>query len=296
MSPALLMIGAALLFSLMAVAVKYASADYRAGEIVLYRSLVGLVLMGGVLRARRISWRTPVPAMHLWRSLSGTVALVLWFYAIGGLPLGTAMTLNYMSSVWIAMFLMGGALLMNATRGLDGRLVLAVLAGFAGVAMVLRPTIEQDQLWHGLVGLLSGLLAAVAYLQVTALGRIGEPGERTVFYFSLAGVVAGLAIALADGGLHMHTLRGAGLLLAIGVLATAAQWMMTLAYATGATLGIATLNYLGIAFGFAFGVWLFDDPVTLMALAGMVLIVGAGIAATFLRQRTAPADAGPTET
>lgn len=296
MSPALLMIGAALLFSLMAVAVKYASADYRAGEIVLYRSLVGLVLMGGVLRARRISWRTPVPAMHLWRSLSGTVALVLWFYAIGGLPLGTAMTLNYMSSVWIAMFLMGGALLMNVTRGLDGRLVLAVLAGFAGVAMVLRPTIEQDQLWHGLVGLLSGLLAAVAYLQVTALGRIGEPGERTVFYFSLAGVVAGLAIALADGGLHMHTLRGAGLLLAIGVLATAAQWMMTLAYATGATLGIATLNYLGIAFGFAFGVWLFDDPVTLMALAGMVLIVGAGIAATFLRQRTAPADAGPTET
>ncbi|MCW5612278.1 MAG: DMT family transporter [Rubrivivax sp.] len=296
MSPALLMIGAALLFSLMAVAVKYASADYRAGEIVLYRSLVGLVLMGSVLRARRISWRTPVPAMHLWRSLSGTVALVLWFYAIGGLPLGTAMTLNYMSSVWIAMFLMGGALLMNATRGLDGRLVLAVLAGFAGVAMVLRPTIEQDQLWHGLVGLLSGLLAAVAYLQVTALGRIGEPGERTVFHFSLAGVVAGLAIALADGGLHMHTLRGAGLLLAIGVLATAAQWMMTLAYATGATLGIATLNYLGIAFGFAFGVWLFDDPVTLMALAGMVLIVGAGIAATFLRQRTAPADAGPTET
>jgi S-adenosylmethionine uptake transporter len=296
MSPALLMIGAALLFSLMAAGVKYASADYRAGEIVLYRSLVGLVLMAGMLRARRITWRTAVPGMHLWRSLSGTIALVLWFYAIGGLPLGTAMTLNYMSSVWIALFLMGGALLMNATRGLDGRLVLAVLAGFAGVAMVLRPTIEQDQLWHGLVGLLSGLLAAVAYLQVTALGRIGEPGERTVFYFSLAGVVAGLAIALVDGGLHAHTLRGAALLVAIGVLATVAQWMMTLAYATGATLGIATLNYLGIAFGFAFGVWLFDDPVTLLALAGMVLIVGAGVAATFLRQRTAPADAGPTET
>lgn len=296
MSPAFLMIGAALLFSLMAVGVKYASADYRAGEIVLYRSLVGLMLMGGVMHARRIAWRTPVPAMHLWRSASGTTALVLWFYAIGGLPLGTAMTLNYMSSVWIALFLMGGALLMNAARGLDGRLVLAVLAGFAGVAMVLRPTIEQDQLWHGLIGLLSGLLAAVAYLQVTALGRVGEPGERVVFYFSLAGVVAGLAIALADGGLHAHTLRGAALLLAIGVLATAAQWMMTLAYATGATLGIATLNYLGIAFGFAFGVWLFDDPVTMLALAGMALIVGAGIAATFLRQRTAPADAGPTET
>jgi drug/metabolite transporter (DMT)-like permease len=296
MSPAFLMIGAALLFALMAVCVKLASSDYRAGEIVLYRSLVGLVMMAGVMRARGIAWRTPVPAMHLWRSASGTTALVLWFYAIGGLPLATAMTLNYMSSVWIALFLMGGALLMNAARSLDGRLVLAVLAGFAGVAMVLRPTLEHDQLWHGLVGLLSGLLAAVAYLQVTALGRIGEPGERVVLYFSLSGVVAGLLIALLDGGLHGHSGYGAALLLAIGVLATVAQWMMTLAYATGATLGVATLQYLGIAFGFAFGVWLFDDPVTMMALAGMALIVGAGIAATVLRQRTAPATANPTET
>jgi drug/metabolite transporter (DMT)-like permease len=111
-------------------------------------------------------------------------ALCLWFYSIGGLPLATAMTLNYMSSVWIALFLIGGAVLMGPARnGPDGRLVLAVLAGFAGVALILRPTIEQDQLWHGLMGLLSGVLAATAYLQVTALGRVGEPGERVVFYF-----------------------------------------------------------------------------------------------------------------
>jgi hypothetical protein len=64
------------------------------------------------------------------------------------------------------------------------------------------------------------------------------------------------------GGLNAHTVRGALLLLAIGVLATAAQWMMTRAYATGATLGIAALQYLGIVFAFGFGVWLFDDPVT----------------------------------
>ena len=37
------------------------------------------------------------------------IALCLWFYAIGNLPLATAMTLNYMSSVWMALFLIGGA-------------------------------------------------------------------------------------------------------------------------------------------------------------------------------------------
>ena len=105
----LLMVGAAFLFALMGVCVKFASAHYDAGEIVFYRSLVGLVLMTAVLRLRRVDWRTTVPAMHFWRSLSGATALCLWFYAIGGLPLATAITLNYMSSVWIALFLIGGA-------------------------------------------------------------------------------------------------------------------------------------------------------------------------------------------
>lgn len=297
MSPTLLMVASSLLFALMGVCVKVASAQYGAGELVFYRSLVGLLLMGSVLRMRGISLRTPVPAMHFWRSASGVTALCMWFYAIGNLPLATAMTLNYMSSVWIALFLIGGAVLLgNEKAGVDGRLVAAVLAGFAGVALVLRPTIAQQQLWHGFVGLGSGLLAAVAYLQVTALGRVGESGARVVFYFSFGGLVAGAALALLAGGFHAHTLQGAGLLLAIGVLATLGQWMMTRAYATGATLGIAALQYLGIAYSFGFGVWLFDDPVTLPALLGTALIVAAGVAATLLRGQAPRSEATPNET
>ncbi|MDP2004902.1 MAG: DMT family transporter [Rubrivivax sp.] len=291
------MVLASLLFALMGVCVKFASAQYSAGEIVLYRSLIGLVLMAGALHWRGLSWRTPVPAMHLWRSVSGTTALCLWFYAIAVLPLATAMTLNYTAPVWIALFLMGGAMLVRpGSDGVDGRVVTAVMAGFAGVLLVLRPTLQQEQLWGGLLGLVSGLLSAVAYLQVSALGRAGEPSERVVFYFSLTGVLAGVGLALSTGGLHGHTARGLLLLLATGLLATVAQWLMTRAYATGATMGIAALQYLGIAYAFAFGVWLFDDPVTLQALAGMVLIVGAGVAATQLRSRAPRSDAAPTET
>jgi S-adenosylmethionine uptake transporter len=296
MSPPLLMVAASLLFALMGVCVKFASASYGAGEIVFYRSLVGLLAMAGVMRWRGIAWRTAYPGMHFWRSVSGTTALCLWFTAIGMLPLATAMTLNYMSSVWIALFLIGGAVLLGpAKAGVDGRLVAAVLVGFAGVAMVLRPTVDQQQLWGGLIGLASGMLAATAYLQVTALGRIGEPSERVVFYFSASGIVAGAGLALLGGGPHGHTPRGAALLLAIGLLATGAQWMMTRAYATGATLGIAALQYLGIAYSFGFGVWLFNDPVTPLALSGMLLIVGAGLAATLLRGQAIQAKAAPTE-
>ncbi len=300
MSPSLQMVLASLLFAAMGVCVKQASQQYGAGEIVMYRSLVGSAAMALAMRWRGVSWRTSVPAMHFWRGSVGTTALCLWFYAIGGLPLATAMTLNYMSSVWIALFLIGGAVLLSQGRaGLDWRLVVAVLAGFAGVAMVLRPTIERDQLWYGLMGLLSGMLSAMAYLQVTALGRAGEPGERVVFYFSLTGVAFGAVLTLlaggfdggTDGAAHGHTAGGVALLLATALLATGGQWTMTRAYARGATLGIAALQYLGIAFAFGYGVWLFDDPVRPLALAGMVLIVAAGVAATFLRRRDAAADA-----
>ncbi len=292
-----LMVLASLLFALMGVCVKFASVQYSAGEIVLYRSLMGLALMAGALRVRSMSWRTPVPAMHFWRSACGTTALCLWFYAIGVLPLATAMTLNYTAPVWITLFLMGGTVLLGPGKtGLDGRVVTAVMAGFAGVLLVLRPTLQQEQLWGGLMGLLSGLISAMAYLQVSALGRAGEPGERVVFYFSLTGVVAGAGLALASGGLHGHTLRGALLLVATGVLATAAQWLMTRAYATGSAISIAALQYLGIAYAFGLGVWLFDDPVTAQALVGMALIVAAGVAATQLRSRAPRSDAPPTET
>ncbi len=285
------MVCASLLFAVMGVCVKFASAQYGAGEMVFYRSLVGALFIFGLTRFRSVSLVTTVPAMHFWRSASGVLSLMLWFYAIGGLPLATAMTLNYMSSVWMALFLIGGGVLVGAAR-VDGRLVAAVLLGFAGVALVLRPSVDQQQLWHGLTGLLSGMGAALAYLQVTALGRAGEPEERIVFYFSIGGLAAG-ALWMLIRGISAHTPRGLLLLLAIGLLATVAQMMMTRAYRIGRTLTNASLQYLGIVFSCVFGVLLFDDALTLSAVAGMVLIVGAGLYATLLRARQTKPDATP---
>jgi len=284
----LLMMAATLLFATMGVCVKLASEFYAASEIVMYRGLVGSVMMALLSHRAGISLKTRLPGMHLWRSISGVTSLCLWFYAIGKLPLATAMTLNYMSSVWMALFLLGGAVLMGAQR-LDWRLMASVLLGFVGVALILRPTLDQQQLWHGLAGLLSGMIAAMAYLQVTALGRVGEPELRVVFYFSVGGCVAGALItAIAEGGLHSHTLWGASLLLAVGVLATTAQVCLTRAYSIGRPLVNACLQYLGIVFSFIYGMLLFKDPLTWHAFIGMLLIIGAGISATLLRSKVAP--------
>ena len=290
MSASWLIVVASLLFATMSVCVKLASAHYGSGEIVMYRGLVGALMIFAISRWRGASLRTHLPAQHFVRSLTGVTALCLWFYAIAGLPLATAMTLNYTSSLWIALFLIGGASVLG-TKPVDGRLVFAALLGFAGVVLVLRPTIEQQQLWYGLIGLLSGMVSATGYLQVAALGRAGETESQIVFYFSVGGVLGGAALSSVTGW-HAHSWNGIGLLLAVGVLATTAQLMLTRAYARGRTLVNASLQYLGIGFSFLYGVFLFDDRVTWIAVAGMLLIVGAGVRATML---CAPAGAAPSQ-
>jgi len=287
------MICATFLFAAMGVCVKFASAVYGAGEIVMYRGLVGLVGIALLARARGVSLRTRVPGMHAWRSVVGVTSLTMWFYAIGHMPLATAVTLNYMSSVWMALFLIGGAVVLGAQR-VDPRLVATVLVGFAGVALVLQPSIARDQMVPGVVGLGSGMLSALAYLQVATLGRAGEPELRVVFYFSIGGFLSGVVMSLIQGWHVRHTLVGLTLLVATGVFATAAQVLMTRAYAIGKPLSNASLQYLGIAFSFVFGIWLFHDPLTWTAVGGMVLIVGAGLAASRLRARTLSASAPDT--
>jgi S-adenosylmethionine uptake transporter len=287
MSPSWLIVVASLLFATMGVCVKLASQDYGSGEIVMYRGLVGALMIGVVSHWRGDSLRTAVPGQHFLRSLSGVAALCLWFYAIGKLQLATAMTLNYTSSLWLALFLLGGAVTARKKPS-ELALVLMALAGFVGVVLVLQPTIERDQWWAGLVGLLSGMVSAAGYLQVAALGRVGEPESRIVFYFSAGSILGGAALSNLTGW-HSHTWGGVGLLLAVGVLATAAQLMLTRAYTRGRTLVNASLQYLGIGFSFLYGVVLFDERVTWTATVGMLLIVAAGVFATALRTPTAAA-------
>lgn len=291
---ALWMLLASLLFATMGVCIKFASAHFNSFEIVAYRGVVGMIFLLVATRVRGVSLRTHVPMMHVWRSVVGVISLVSWFYAISVLPLATAMTLNYMSSVWIAAFLIGGAILLqgkNAPVRQQGPLFLTVLAGFAGVAMMLRPTLAPDQVLGAMVGLISGVFAALAYLQVAALSKVGEPESRTVFYFSLAAVLAGGAGMVFAGASPWHW-PSALWLLPIGLLAVIAQLCMTRAYASGATLVVANLQYSGIVFAGIYSLTIFGDQLPLIGWLGMGLIIVSGITATVLRSRAVPTAPG----
>jgi S-adenosylmethionine uptake transporter len=283
-SPYLQMVAATVLFACMGVCVKLASAHFGTAAVVSARGLVGALIMAAIAWQTATPLRSQVPRLHAQRGVSGVLALSLWFYCIGHLPLATAVTLNYMSSVWIAVFLLLRASLLQAAR-VDLRLVGAVAVGFLGVALVLQPTLAQDQLFAGLLGVGSGMLAATAYVQVTALGRAGEPEVRVVFWFSVMGTLLGAMIWLIPGQGNPSELADipwqAWLeLVGVGAFATIAQLLMTRAYAQGSMLVNASLQYLGIVHAFIFGIMLFGDPLLPSAVTGAALIVLSGLYAT----------------
>lgn len=283
------MIAGAFFFASMSVCVKFASPYFSALEIVFYRGAIGMAFLLVMARSNRVTLRTPVPMMHVWRNVAGVASLAASFYAIGHLPLATAMTLNYMSGVWVATFLIGGTLIMGDLAGIrrQGPLVLTVLAAFTGVVMLLRPTLEQDQLFAGLIGLLSGMMGAMAYMQVAALGRVGEPETRTVFYFSVGATVAGAAGMLIEGASSLARAE-AWWLLPMGILAALGQLCMTRAYTRGSAMVVANLQYSGIVFAVLYGMVLFGDQIPLMGWAGMALIIASAMVATALRARAMP--------
>ena len=197
---ALWMVLGALIFATMGVCVKFASAWFTSAELVLYRGLIGIVFLWLLARSRGVALATQYPGMHAWRSLVGVVSLGAWFYAIAHMPLATAMTLNYMSSVWIAAFLVGGALLAWIRSRARRQRAAPAAAGPAGPhrARGLRRRRPDAAAHHRAEpgvrrpgGPAVGPHRRLCLHAGDGAGRLGEPEARTVFYFAVGSAVAG---------------------------------------------------------------------------------------------------------
>ena len=267
------MIAASFLFACMGVCVKFAAQSHSAVEITFYRSFISLILMFGLVRLNGVPLATPHLRWQVTRGIVGFIALFAYFYAITLLPLATAVTLNYTSAIFLALYL--GFAGMQLRKGIMGALVL----GLVGVVLLLKPTMHADQLVGGLIGLGSGVMAGMAYFSVRELGARGEPEMRTVFYFSLVSSVgAGAWLLFSD--IHAVDLKSGLLLLGVASFATVAQLAMTRAYTRGKTLMSAALAYSTGIFSSLFGMAFWGEVLDASAWAAIGLIVLSGIAAT----------------
>lgn len=271
------MLLAGLGFAIMGALVKAGAPRFSPSELVFYRSAFGLFTISTVVFWQGKTLNTPLLSMQMRRAGVGFAALLLFFYAIAHLPLATAMTLNYTSPMFLAVLspwlLTGDHALPQWQRR---RLNLCVLGGFVGICLLLQPAIHGNQLLAGSIGLLSGIGAALAYVQVKQLGIQGEPDWRTVFYFTLVCTLASGSWMLATH-ITLPQWSDMPLLLGLGISATCSQLALTRAYRTGNTLTVASLAYSTVVFSTLIGAVVWHETLSLHEVAGMLLIILFGI-------------------
>jgi drug/metabolite transporter (DMT)-like permease len=250
------MLVAALGFGVMGALVKLGSAKFSSAELVFYRSSFGLVSIYAYIAYHKLPLTSPVVGMQISRAIVGLISLVLFFYAIAHLHLATAITLNYTSALFLAGFM--PFLLHERPKPI---LLGAILLGFMGVTLLLRPSFSSANALAGAMGLLSGFGAALAYVHVKQLGKLNEPDWRTVFYFTCISTIASGAWMLFDHFISLSW-QDIPMLLGLGVSATIGQLAMTRAYRTGNTLIVASLAYTTVIFATLLGALFWQETLS----------------------------------
>ncbi|MGR2661590.1 DMT family transporter [Chromobacterium haemolyticum] len=268
------MVVAALCFALMSMFVKLGADAFASTELLFWRTAIGALALGAAMAWKRQSPWTPHWRGHVKRSFVGYASMVALFYALTRLPLSTAVTLNYTSSLFFALLCV-----IKLKDRLTPRTGLALLLGFVGIVILLRPTFSSEQWLAGLIGLMSGVSAGFAVFQVRELGQMGEPSWKVVFwFFAISSVFGGIWLALGPG-FSAVTADNVLPLLGVGVCGMLGQLAMTRAYKDGRKYLVASFGYLTVLFSALLGVVLWGDPLSAWSLAAMVLIVGSGLMA-----------------
>ena len=204
-------------FSVMGLCVKLNSSSFNEYELVFYRSFVSLIIIIVLMKKNGITIKTKYAWFHFLRSFIGFISLLLFFYAITKLPLSTSMTLNYTSPIFLGLLI---PFLMK--QKFNSSKLFLLLIGFLGIVFILKPVLNQN--WFaGLMGVLSGFGAAIAYIMVAKLGQLKEPDLRTVYFFTLISSILSFGLMLKEDISPISIDINLIYLLLLGVSATITQ-------------------------------------------------------------------------
>lgn len=269
-----------MLFVTMFSMIKATSQDIPAGEAVFFRSLfaIPVLIIWLVLRGdfpQKLKANDPMG--HVWRGLMGTCAMASGFLAIGLLPLPEVVAIGYAAPLLVTML---AAMFLNEKI----RLVRfsALLLGLLGVMLVLSPrlTVLDAELTNRLqtIGALAALMGAVfsALAQVFARKLVAtESTGSIVFYFSV--MSSTLALLTLPFGWKFPSYYELSLLIIAGLLGGVGQILLTESYRYAEVAVIAPFEYCSIILALLVGYFVFDELPTGIMMAGVALIITAGI-------------------
>lgn len=257
----------ACLFALMGVLIRLASHSVDNASVVFFRNLTGLIILLPIMLLKGTSFiKTDKIWMHSWRAIIGLMAMYGFFYAIAHLKLSNAMVFTYSSPIFIPLV----AWLFLKER-MNALMWVAAFIGLVGVVLVAKPNQGFFNLLS-LIGIVSSLLAAMAFVTVRALTTT-EPVIRIVFYFCLIGSL--LSSIPMFWHWRVYTAHEMLLLGGAGLLATVSQLCLSQAYSYAPAGKIGPANYLAIIFAGIFAALIWQEYPDSTSVTGMALILVA---------------------
>ena len=280
----LFMLVSALISALNGAIAKVLSEDISALEIVFFRNLLGVFFI--LMMLKHTPTKLPGGQLHLLvlRGFLGFSAMILFFYTITTIPLGVAITLNKTSPLFVsvlAFFLL--------QEHLSKKGVAALIIGFIGVLFITKPTGLTFSYEHFL-GILGGFFAAAAYTTIKKIKHIYD-ARVIVLSFMATGAIAPLilfliapyidapeAISFLFVDFHMpSSYKTWSLILAMGLISTLSQWLLTKAYSLSKAGVIGVVSYTNIPFAIGFGYMLGDAFPDFWTFCGIGLIILGGL-------------------
>lgn len=274
------MLAAGAFYTLLAICIKWGVDTYSVYEIVFYRSAFGIFMVLYLLKKKQIPITTPMLGTHILRNALATTNLCLGAYITWLLPLAMAQILNYTCPLFFASWIVIETVL--AGRRIHWGLLVALLCGFAGVCLIIRPDVGAAMLLPMLLGLIVGATGGTADWIVKRMGEKNEPAERIVFWFVVAGLIVGFVGIVLGDGFHALDFQGFFILMGVGVFGTLGQYTMTLALKNGEAFLNSVLQYSGVVFSIVAGIFLFGDSLDWLTFLGIAVICLSGIASTIL--------------
>jgi len=275
----LYMVIASLGFATMAAFVKILSYSLPPFEIVFYRSLFGSLIMAVVILRKRKSFIGENPKILIWRGVFGFAALLMNFYSISELNLGTAVMLNNTSPIFVAVL---SSLLLK--ERISFRLWILTLACFAGVYLL-----TADQLlikpFPVMIGILSGALAAAAFLTIS-VAEEAESSYTIIFYFTTISAIGSLPFL--KFGYIVPVLSDWWIIGGIAVTSFFAQVYVTRSFRIAPPSVVSPFGYLMPVCSFGYGFLLWKDPLTPSMFLGALLIIISGVIIYLFEHKARP--------
>jgi drug/metabolite transporter (DMT)-like permease len=235
-----------------------------------------LVMLPWLARRGPAVLATRHPLLHGIRSLFGWLGFTTYYLALPHIPMVDAALLRAAAPLWVP--LMVFLWLRDAIPPVRW---IALLGGFAGVLLILRPDIDGVSGGH-LLGLAAGAALAGSMATTRRLSA-SEPAARVLFYYFLISFIASTPMGLAHASLPSLS-QWPGLIY-VGLSIFLTMVLYTRAYTWAPTTVVAPLSYLAVPLTGLMDWWFWQHTPTAVGVAGMLVVIASGIAAVTLGTR-----------